>query len=214
MQTINENQPVPLLKKRVRASPSSDYYSEVSTTSDTSAPICTSTPLSYMSGKMAPFKKRYLHDMKRLEETSSSNEEDEQKPSKCQTRSKKVIAKKALIKTEHGQNEQIQISTIEEADEEEEVKVKIKVEEISHTQEERRQMVISESNEEGFLLIGDSGRTKIPKDLFESVKHSKYSAMTRAFLKQLFTREILATSSMTGKMSPAFMNSNKTPRKP
>lgn len=72
----------------------------------------------------------------------------------------------------------------------------------------------SSEDDNEMVTIGESGRTKIRKALFNSIKTNKYTVMTRVLLKTLFTRETLATSSMTGKMSPAFLNSDKKPRKP
>lgn len=70
-----------------------------------------------------------------------------------------------------------------------------------------------EVEENDVVTIGDNGCTKIPRSLYDTFKDKKYTAITRSLLKQLFTRETLATSSMTGKMSPAFLNSDKKPRK-
>ncbi|KAG4070063.1 hypothetical protein HA402_013723 [Bradysia odoriphaga] len=58
------------------------------------------------------------------------------------------------------------------------------------------------------VTIGSNG-TKVHKSVLDSVKWTSHSSATRKLLSSLFTREILATHSLTGKPSPAFMDSTK-----
>lgn len=51
------------------------------------------------------------------------------------------------------------------------------------------------------VVIGSNG-TKVPKSILDTVKWSSHSHATRKLLSALFTREVLATHSLTGKPSP------------
>lgn len=64
--------------------------------------------------------------------------------------------------------------------------------------------------EEGdMIIIGDSGRTKVLKSLFENLKSQKYTVMTRYLMNNLFSRELLAAYSASGRASPTFANDKK-----
>lgn len=58
------------------------------------------------------------------------------------------------------------------------------------------------------VTIGSNG-TKVPRVILDSIKWSSHSNATRKILSALFSREVLATHSLTGKPSPAFMDSSK-----
>ncbi|XP_044253162.1 uncharacterized protein LOC123004113 [Tribolium madens] len=66
----------------------------------------------------------------------------------------------------------------------------------------------NKENTKQMVQIG-SGGTKIPRQVYNSIKWASYSAATRKLLITLFPRSILATHSLTGKPSPAFISSNK-----
>ncbi|CAH1154720.1 unnamed protein product [Phaedon cochleariae] len=58
------------------------------------------------------------------------------------------------------------------------------------------------------IQIGSSG-TKIAKSTYDSINWNSYTAATRKLLITLFPRKVLATHSLTGKPSPAFLTSDK-----
>ncbi|KAH0815622.1 hypothetical protein GEV33_007169 [Tenebrio molitor] len=66
----------------------------------------------------------------------------------------------------------------------------------------------NKENSKQMVQIG-SGGTKISRHVYSSIKWASYSAATRKLLITLFPREVLATHSLTGKPSPAFISSNK-----
>ncbi|EFA07785.1 hypothetical protein TcasGA2_TC005343 [Tribolium castaneum] len=66
----------------------------------------------------------------------------------------------------------------------------------------------NKENSKQMVQIG-SGGTKIPRQVYNSIKWASYSAATRKLLITLFPRSVLATHSLTGKPSPAFISSNK-----
>lgn len=61
------------------------------------------------------------------------------------------------------------------------------------------------------IRIGPNG-TEIKKIVYDGIKWTNYSAATRKLLVTLFTRQVLATHSLTGKKSPAFLHSSKQPK--
>nr|CAH7734480.1 unnamed protein product [Callosobruchus chinensis] len=68
-----------------------------------------------------------------------------------------------------------------------------------------------QENEDPFKVkvqIGPSG-TKIEKNIFDSINWNSYTAATRKLLISLFPRKILATHSLTGKPSPAFIGTKQ-----
>ncbi|KAL0821882.1 hypothetical protein ABMA28_005283 [Loxostege sticticalis] len=63
----------------------------------------------------------------------------------------------------------------------------------------------AKDKDEKLVAIG-SGKTLIPKDKFRKIKWNSYTVATRGLLLAAFPRRVLATHSMTGKRSPAFLN--------
>lgn len=55
------------------------------------------------------------------------------------------------------------------------------------------------------IIIGSNG-TKVHKTILDSIKWSSHSHATRKLLSALFTREVLATHSLTGKPSPGIIS--------
>ncbi|KAJ3645451.1 hypothetical protein Zmor_023106 [Zophobas morio] len=66
----------------------------------------------------------------------------------------------------------------------------------------------NKENSKQMVQIG-SGGTKIPRQVYNSITWTSYSSATRKLLITLFPRSVLATHSLTGKPSPAFISSNK-----
>lgn len=62
------------------------------------------------------------------------------------------------------------------------------------------------------VYIGEN-RTPIPKDVYQTINWNSCSAATRKLLMAVFSKDILATHSLTGKPSPAFLNANKETKK-
>ncbi|XP_041982198.1 uncharacterized protein LOC121735428 isoform X1 [Aricia agestis] len=58
-------------------------------------------------------------------------------------------------------------------------------------------------NKENMVAIG-SGRTLIPKHVYDSLDWNSYTSVTRKLLQATFTRETLSTHSLSGRPSPAF----------
>ncbi|RZC42193.1 uncharacterized protein BDFB_009513, partial [Asbolus verrucosus] len=54
-----------------------------------------------------------------------------------------------------------------------------------------------------------SGGTKVARHVYNSINWTNHSAATRKLLTALFSRNVLASHSLTGKPSPAFISSNK-----
>lgn len=61
---------------------------------------------------------------------------------------------------------------------------------------------------EGDVMIG-SHKTMVPVHVLRAIDWKNYKTATRKLLTTLFTREILATRSLTGRPSPAFHDRNK-----
>jgi hypothetical protein len=61
---------------------------------------------------------------------------------------------------------------------------------------------------EGQVIIG-SNNTSVPVHVLRSIDWKNYKTATRKLLITLFTRETLATRSLTGRPSPAFHDRNK-----
>lgn len=61
---------------------------------------------------------------------------------------------------------------------------------------------------EGDVMIG-SNKTMVPVHILRAIDWKNYKAATRKLLITLFTRETLATRSLTGRPSPAFHDRNK-----
>ncbi|CAH0548001.1 unnamed protein product [Brassicogethes aeneus] len=72
--------------------------------------------------------------------------------------------------------------------------------------------VVDKENNKKMVTIGSNG-TKVENKIYEAIKWGNHSAATKTLLKTCFTREVLATHSLTGKPSPAFINSNKKTKK-
>ncbi|GBP30564.1 Protein insensitive [Eumeta japonica] len=62
-----------------------------------------------------------------------------------------------------------------------------------------------ETNGSDMIPIG-SGKTFVPRHILEQIDWNSYTMATRKLLMALFPRRTLATHSLTGKSSPAFMN--------
>ncbi|XP_054088127.1 uncharacterized protein LOC128922256 [Zeugodacus cucurbitae] len=56
----------------------------------------------------------------------------------------------------------------------------------------------------GYIVIGPNG-TQVPSDKFKTISFTSFTAATRSLLCMIFTEEILATNTLTGKPSPAFV---------
>ncbi|KAF9411275.1 hypothetical protein HW555_009889 [Spodoptera exigua] len=61
------------------------------------------------------------------------------------------------------------------------------------------------NNNDRMMPIG-SGRTLVPQRKFRKVKWTSYTVATRTLLVAVFPRRVLATHSLSGKKSPAFLN--------
>ncbi|XP_028175024.1 uncharacterized protein LOC114363492 isoform X2 [Ostrinia furnacalis] len=59
--------------------------------------------------------------------------------------------------------------------------------------------------DDSLVPIG-SGKTLLPKDKFRKIKWQSYTVATRGLLLAAFSRKVLATHSLTGKKSPAFLH--------
>lgn len=62
---------------------------------------------------------------------------------------------------------------------------------------------------EHFQVYIGANKTKVPRSVYESINWHNYSSATRKLLMALFDRTTLATHSLTGKPSPAFLGTDK-----
>ncbi|XP_060533794.1 protein insensitive-like [Cylas formicarius] len=58
------------------------------------------------------------------------------------------------------------------------------------------------------VILGKNG-TKVSKSLFATINWSKYTSATRRLLSAFFSRKVMATHSLTGKPSPAFLDTKE-----
>ncbi|CAH0551535.1 unnamed protein product [Brassicogethes aeneus] len=63
------------------------------------------------------------------------------------------------------------------------------------------------------IEIGSNG-TQMDEQKYKTIKWDIYTKATRQLLDTFFTRDVLANSSLSGRPSPAFLNSGKTTKKP
>ncbi|XP_049823214.1 protein insensitive-like [Aethina tumida] len=70
---------------------------------------------------------------------------------------------------------------------------------------------ISQSQSPDYVVIG-SGGNKVPRDAYEKINWKNYRIATRKLMNLLFTKKTMATSSLTGKKSPAFLHKKCKPQ--
>ncbi|CAH0551591.1 unnamed protein product [Brassicogethes aeneus] len=63
------------------------------------------------------------------------------------------------------------------------------------------------------IKIGSNG-TQMDGQEYKTIKWGNYTKATRQLLEAFFTRDVLANSSLSGRPSPAFLNSGKATKKP
>lgn len=69
---------------------------------------------------------------------------------------------------------------------------------------------ISRSISPDCVVIG-SGGNKVPRDAYERINWKNYRKATRTLMNLLFTKKTMATSSLTGKKSPAYLHKKCKP---
>ncbi|XP_065172611.1 early boundary activity protein 1-like [Atheta coriaria] len=87
-----------------------------------------------------------------------------------------------------------------------------KTEKTPKPKEKEVEEVEEEEDDDDMVYIGEN-RTPIPKDVYQTINWNSCSAATRKLLMAVFSKDILATHSLTGKPSPAFLNANKETKK-
>ncbi|KAH9630236.1 hypothetical protein HF086_012421 [Spodoptera exigua] len=92
------------------------------------------------------------------------------------------------IEVVHGQQEQEEVVEQDEQDE--------------HEQEQDE----PETSDDGNCVPIGEGNAKVPLRILKGADYTMYTKVTRKLLQAVFTRKTLATHSLTGKPSPAFLN--------
>ncbi|XP_049818457.1 uncharacterized protein LOC109602314 isoform X2 [Aethina tumida] len=69
-----------------------------------------------------------------------------------------------------------------------------------------------ENVEDGMIQIGSNG-SKVPWQVYKKIKWDSHTSATKKLLTTLFTRQELATHSLTGKACPAFLKTDRVVKK-